>query len=59
MTDDQVTSNVIFGEYKNKNGESARVAWAKILTSAQSISSILGASYQDWVDSAYLGLSAA
>ena len=59
MTDDQVTTNVEVGEYANKNGGGARVSWAKKLTSAQSISSILGAGYTSWVDSAYLGLSAA
>jgi len=58
MTDDQVTSNVLFEEYNNKNGAGTRVSFAKKLTSAQSISSILGASYTNWVDSAYLGLGA-
>ncbi len=58
MTDDQVTINVQFGEYNNKNWAGARVSWAKKLTSAQSISSILGVTYMNWVDNAYLGLSA-
>lgn len=59
MSDDQVTTNVQFSEYANKNGVGARVSWAKKLTSAQSISAILGVGYASWVDSAYLGLSAA
>ena len=54
-----MTTNVQFGEYANKNSAGARVSWVKKLTSAESISSVLGAGYTNWVDSAYLGLSAA
>jgi pectinesterase len=42
MTDDQVTTNVLFEEYNNKNGAGARVSRAKKLTAPQLISSILG-----------------
>ncbi|PMD61408.1 carbohydrate esterase family 8 protein, partial [Hyaloscypha bicolor E] len=41
MTDDQVTTNVLFEEYNNKNGAGARVSRAKKLTAPQLISSIL------------------
>ncbi|KAN0093941.1 carbohydrate esterase family 8 protein [Hyaloscypha variabilis] len=58
MSDDQVTTNVLFAEYANKNGAGTRVSWAKKLISAESISSILGAAYTSWVDSGYLNLSA-
>lgn len=58
MTDDQATSNVMFGEYKNKNGVGRRVPWAKTLTGAESIATILGANYQEWTDAKYMDLSA-
>ncbi|PQE06125.1 carbohydrate esterase family 8 protein [Rutstroemia sp. NJR-2017a BBW] len=53
----QDTSNVYFAEYANTNGAGTRVSFAKALSSAVGISTILS-NYASWVDSAYLGLSA-
>ncbi|PQE15252.1 Pectinesterase protein [Rutstroemia sp. NJR-2017a WRK4] len=53
----QDTSNVYFAEYANTNGAGTRVSFAKTLSSAVGISTILS-NYASWVDSAYLGLSA-
>ncbi|KAF4627438.1 hypothetical protein G7Y89_g10719 [Cudoniella acicularis] len=53
----QVTKNILFGEYGNINSGGVRVSWAKTLTSATDISSILPG-YRDWVDSSFTGTSA-
>ncbi|KAM3068308.1 hypothetical protein ACMFMG_009448 [Clarireedia jacksonii] len=53
----QDTSNVYFAEYANTNAAGTRVSFAKSLSSAVGISTILS-NYASWVDSAYLGLSA-
>ncbi|KAH8593616.1 pectin lyase fold/virulence factor [Bisporella sp. PMI_857] len=54
----QDTSNVLFAEYNNANAAGTRVSFAKKLTSAVGISTILS-NYASWVDSAYVGLGAA
>lgn len=54
----QVLTNVYFAEYANTNAAGSRVSWAKMLSSAYGIGSILP-SYNSWVDSVFLGLSAA
>ncbi|TVY18426.1 Pectinesterase [Lachnellula arida] len=53
----QSTSNILFAEYDNTNADGTRVSWATTLDSAEGISTILP-TYSDWVDSAYLGVSA-
>ncbi|TVY78360.1 Pectinesterase [Lachnellula suecica] len=56
-TSSQSTSNILFAEYANSNAAGTRVSWAKTLSTAESISSILP-TYSSWVDSTYLGVSA-
>ncbi|KAF2877537.1 pectin methylesterase [Massariosphaeria phaeospora] len=55
-TDDPRTDKVLFGEYANSgNGaKGTRASFSKKLTSAVSISTVLGSSYKDWVDVSYL-----
>lgn len=53
----QSTANILLGEYANTNAAGTRVSWATVLTSAETIASILPA-YLSWVDSSYLGVSA-
>lgn len=53
----QSTANVLFAEYNNVNADGTRVSWAKKLTSAYSIGTILP-TYSSWVDSSFLGVSA-
>jgi pectinesterase len=53
----QDTSNVLFAEYGNSNAAGTRVSFAKTLSSAVGISTILS-NYASWVDSTYLGVSA-
>jgi pectinesterase len=53
----QSTANIYFAEYANSNAAGTRVSWAKALSSAAVITTILP-TYSSWVDSAYLGLSA-
>ncbi|KUJ24351.1 pectin lyase-like protein [Mollisia scopiformis] len=53
----QSTANILFAEYDNTNAAGTRVSWAKALTSAYAISTILP-TYSSWVDSSYLGVSA-
>ncbi|KAG9228929.1 pectin lyase fold/virulence factor [Amylocarpus encephaloides] len=55
-TSSQATKNILFGEYANSNDDGARVSWAKSLSSATSISSILP-DYKNWVDSSFIGAS--
>jgi hypothetical protein len=56
-TSSQNLENVLFGEHANSNGGGARVQWAKVITSATDISTILP-NYKDWVDSTFIGVSA-
>jgi len=53
----QVTTNILFAEYDNTNAAGTRVSFAKTLSSAVGISTILS-DYASWVDSTYLGVSA-
>lgn len=53
----QSTTNILFAEYANTNATGMRVSWAKTLTSAYGIATILP-TYSSWVDSSYLGVSA-
>ncbi|KAJ4370863.1 hypothetical protein N0V86_008556 [Didymella sp. IMI 355093] len=56
QSSDPRTDKVTFGEYGN-TGEGAsgsRATFAKKLSSAVSISTVLGSSYKDWVDTTYL-----
>lgn len=50
------TADVLFGEYANTGtgASGTRATFAKKLSSAVSISSILGSSYTGWVDTSYL-----
>ena len=53
---DPLTDKVTYGEYAN-TGDGAsgtRASFAKKLSSAVSISAVLGSSYKDWVDTTYL-----
>lgn len=55
-TGDERTDHVTFGEYKN-SGDGAsgtRASFATKLSSAVSISTVLGSGYADWVDTSYL-----
>ncbi|KAL7274024.1 hypothetical protein RUND412_003095 [Rhizina undulata] len=55
-TSDKRTADVLFGEYDN-SGDGAsgtRASFATKLSSAISISTILGSDYKDWVDTTYL-----
>ncbi|KAH7371448.1 hypothetical protein BKA64DRAFT_326934 [Cadophora sp. MPI-SDFR-AT-0126] len=54
----RLLTNVYFAEYANSNAAGSRVSWAKTLSSAYGIGTILP-TYSSWVDSAFLGLSAA
>ncbi|KAF3037675.1 hypothetical protein E8E12_007398 [Didymella heteroderae] len=56
QSSDPRTDKVTFGEYGN-TGDGAsgtRASFAKKLSSAVSISTVLGSSYKDWVDTSYL-----
>jgi len=53
----QPTANILFAEYDNSNNAGTRVSWATSLSSALEIGDILS-TYEGWVDSAYLGLTA-
>lgn len=50
------TADVLFGEYDNSGSGASgtRASFAETLSSAVSISSILGSSYTSWVDTSYL-----
>lgn len=50
------TADVLFGEYSNtgSGASGTRASFAKKLSSAVSISSILGSGYTSWVDTSYL-----
>lgn len=50
------TGDVLFGEYDNSGAGASgtRASFAEKLSSAVSISSILGSSYTSWVDTSYL-----
>jgi pectinesterase len=50
------TGDVLFGEYDNSGAGASgkRAGFAEKLSSAVSISSILGSSYTSWVDTSYL-----
>ncbi|KAF1843488.1 carbohydrate esterase family 8 protein [Cucurbitaria berberidis CBS 394.84] len=55
-TGDERTSNVEFGEYANSGDGSkgTRAKFAKKLSAAVSISTVLGSDYKSWVDTSYL-----
>ncbi|EKD21435.1 pectin methylesterase [Drepanopeziza brunnea f. sp. 'multigermtubi' MB_m1] len=53
----QVLTNVYFAEYANSNAAGTRVGWAKALSSAYSIGTILP-TYSSWVDKVFLGVVA-
>ena len=55
-TGDERTDNVEFDEYGNSGDGSAgtRAKFAKKLSAAVSISTVLGSDYKDWVDTSYL-----
>jgi pectinesterase len=50
VTNDQVTTNILFEEYNNNNGGGDRVSWAKKLSAPQLISSLLGSTSLNEVD---------
>ncbi|KFA71458.1 hypothetical protein S40288_08006 [Stachybotrys chartarum IBT 40288] len=56
-SDGQSTANIYYGEYSNSGDGSTgtRVSWARRLSSAVSISTVLGSSYasQPWFDASY------
>ncbi|KAJ4363114.1 hypothetical protein N0V83_010234 [Neocucurbitaria cava] len=55
-TGDERTDNVAFGEYGNSSDGSkgTRASFAKKLSAAVSISTVLGSDYTSWVDTTYL-----
>lgn len=55
-TGDERTDNVVFGEYGNSGDGSkgTRASFAKKLSAAVSISTVLGSDYTSWVDTTYL-----
>ncbi|KAJ5152884.1 Pectinesterase [Penicillium canariense] len=50
------TGDVLFGEYDNSGdgAEGTRASFATTLSTAVSITSILGSDYKDWVDTSYI-----
>jgi pectinesterase len=55
-TGDDRTDNVLFGEFGNSGDGSkgSRASFSKKLSSAVSISTVLGSDYTTWVDTSYL-----
>ncbi|KAK4233635.1 carbohydrate esterase [Achaetomium macrosporum] len=55
-TGDERTDHVEFGEYGNSGdgAKGTRASFAKKLSAAVSISTVLGSDYKNWVDTAYL-----
>ncbi|KAJ5948790.1 hypothetical protein N7454_002097 [Penicillium verhagenii] len=55
-TSEPNTADVLFGEYDNSGdgSEGTRASFAEKLSAAVTITSILGSSYEDWVDTSYL-----